>query len=137
LVDDECAWVWVAAPGEEPRTVLENDTPINSIGWLPDGRISFLSSREPDHELTWNSQLWAVSPDGGDPERISDAIGSVNGYAFTDSGCVVTWAYSAPGFTIGCHDDHLFVDGKRVCADIGMNIGKPVLADTLGPVCRG
>lgn len=138
LVDDEYPAVWVApAGGGEPREVVASEYPVQSPGWTPDGSITFLSPREPDHELTWNAQLWSVSPEGGDPVPLSKAEGAVSGYCITDDGHVVCMAYPLPGFTIGCYDDHLLVDGERVCSELGRNIGKHVLADTIDPVMSG
>lgn len=137
LVDDEQPWVWVAGvDGIQPRAVVESTYPVQSPGWTPDGRVCFLSSREPDHELTWNIQVWAVAPDGGEPERLSQSAGAVQSYCFADGGALVYTAYPVPGLPVGCYDDQLWVDGKVVSDDLGVNVGKHVLADTVDPVSR-
>jgi dipeptidyl aminopeptidase/acylaminoacyl peptidase len=137
LVDDEYPAVWVApADGGEPREIVASEYPVQSPRWTPDGRVAFLSPREPEHELTWNTQLWAVGPDGGEPQRLSASEGAVSGYAITDDRRVVCDVYPVPGFPIGCYDDQLHVDGERVCSELGRNIGKHVLADTIDPLTR-
>jgi dipeptidyl aminopeptidase/acylaminoacyl peptidase len=133
LVDDEAPTLWVTDPdGGEPKVVVESRYPLSSPGWTPDGRIAFLSSREPDYELTWNTQVWAVPPDGGAPAKLSASRGAVQGYAFTDAGSLVYPAYPVPGLPVGCYDDQLWVDDAVVVFE--HNVGKHVLADTVDPI---
>jgi dipeptidyl aminopeptidase/acylaminoacyl peptidase len=136
LTDDEFASLWVVdGAGGEPAVVLESSYPLSSPGWTPDGRIAFVSSREPDYERTWNSQVWAVSPEGGTPEKLSSSGGAVQGYAFTDDGRLVYPAYPVPGLPVGCYDDQLWVDDAVVAFE--HNVGKHVLADTVDPIAGG
>lgn len=135
IVDDEQASVWVASLDDgDAREIVPSAYPISDPGWTPDGHVCFVSRREPEHEITWNNQVWAVSPDGGEPERLSDATGPVNGYCFTEGGSLVCTAAPVRGLPVGCHDDVLLVDGKPV--DLERNVGKHVLADTIDPVSR-
>ena len=137
IVDDEESAVWVVdLDGDgEAKLVLEHSYPVSSVKWTPDGRICLVSRREPDFEITWNDQVWAVSPDGGEPERLSDAPGPVGGYCFTEGGSLVYTAYPQAGLPVGCVDDQLYIDGKPI--DVGPNVGKHVLADTIDPVSSG
>jgi dipeptidyl aminopeptidase/acylaminoacyl peptidase len=132
LVDDEQPALWVCEIGGEPSVVVESEYPLHSPAWTPDGRIAFLSSREPDHELTWDTQVWAVSPDGGEPSKLSASGGAVHAYAFTDDGRVAYSAYPVPGLPVGCYDDQLWVDDAVVVFE--HNVGKHVLADTVDPI---
>jgi dipeptidyl aminopeptidase/acylaminoacyl peptidase len=135
LVDDEQPALWVASVEDgEPRVVVAGDLPVAQPGWTPDGRVSFVSRREPDYEITWHDQVWAVGVDGGEPERFTDTDGAVLGYCFTDGGSLVCTAYPVGGLPIGCYEDRLVVDGKVVSADLGRNVGKHVLADTVDPI---
>jgi dipeptidyl aminopeptidase/acylaminoacyl peptidase len=127
LTDDDFPWLWVCSLGGSPEPVVESTTPLHSPGWTPDGRLVFLSSRDADHELTWNTQLWTA-----DGERLSHSAGQVMGYDFTADGRAVYTAYPVPGLPVGCFHDQLWIDDAVVVLD--ENVGKHVLSDTIDPL---
>ena len=140
ITDDEGPQLWIADvdgdPGADgPRVLVDHTYPLSSPGFAPDGRVTFVSRREPDHEITWNDQVWAVAVDGGEPERLSDVEGSVSAYCFTAGGSLVLDQYPMAGLPLGCVHDHLVIDGKTV--ELADNFGKHALADTVDPVSSG
>lgn len=80
--------------GGTPRALTHTEEDESSPRWMADGRaLGFLSSRGVEHERT---QLWRLSIDGGDAERISDVPGSVEDYAFAPNGKQVALIVSDP-----------------------------------------
>ncbi|HEY7199912.1 MAG TPA: S9 family peptidase [Candidatus Dormibacteraeota bacterium] len=78
VLDDEPRQVWVvdSAGGEQPRPITEGVADPTQVAWTPDGRIAFLSNREPDHDRSGVTEVYAVPPAGGDVERVT-AFGRV------------------------------------------------------------
>jgi len=62
----------VDAEGGAPRQLTSGDTEEHSIDFSPDGReIAFVSSREPDPDLFYNPDLFALRVDDGAVRRLT------------------------------------------------------------------
>jgi dipeptidyl aminopeptidase/acylaminoacyl peptidase len=62
----------VDAAGGEARPLTSGDFEEHSIDFSPDGReIAFVSNREPDPDLFYNPDLFAVRVDGGQVRRLT------------------------------------------------------------------
>ena len=62
----------VDAEGGAPRQLTSGDTEEHSIDFSPDGReIAFVSSREPDPDLFYNPDLFALRVDDGSVRRLT------------------------------------------------------------------
>ena len=134
ISDDEGPALWIASVDgdDEPRVLVEHGYPLSSPGFAPDGRVTFVSRREPNFEITWHDEVWAVSTDGGEPERLTSLDGSVSGYGFLDSGALAVDHYPMSGLPLGCVSDELVIDGKVV--PLEHNFGKHALSDTVDPM---
>jgi len=87
--DEGTAEVWVMpSEGGAPRRLTWLGDQALVLGWTPDGRIVFTTmARSPFFR---DYRLFALSPDGGEPERLPWGLGT--GIAFGDSGAVaICW----------------------------------------------
>ncbi len=115
LLDDEPRRIWVCrrdGGGEaaEPRKVTDGPWEVLRPRWTPDGRIAFLSNRNDDHESSLNVDLWAVSPDGGEPAKLTPEAGVISSFSFGPNGeCAVIGALEEDAFS-GARHQRLFVD---------------------------
>ena len=131
-LDDEQPQVWVAgADGSGLRMLTEGDFAIARVRWTPDGRIAFLSNREPDHWRSLKAAVYAVSPDGNpEPQRLTDFFTSANAFAISPQGRVAVIAGSdGPGSVYARHQ-RLYVDGECLTCGVDRSLWAGVLADT-------
>jgi dipeptidyl aminopeptidase/acylaminoacyl peptidase len=68
-------WV-VEVAGGKARRITSGSSQDEQPAWSPDGkRICFVSNRHPDADLTWRTDLYLVSSDGGPVTRITAGRG--------------------------------------------------------------
>jgi dipeptidyl aminopeptidase/acylaminoacyl peptidase len=91
---DRPSQVWIAAvmPGAtepgRPKQITAGEFPVSNTRWSVDGaRIYFVSDRrkEPYYEIN-DSDLWAVSRDGGEPTRLASIDGVISAYTPSPDG---------------------------------------------------
>ncbi|HEX6350609.1 MAG TPA: S9 family peptidase [Candidatus Dormibacteraeota bacterium] len=131
-LDDEQPQVWVAAAdGTGLRMLTQGDFAAARVRWTPDGRIAFISNREPDHGRSLQSAVYAVSHDGdGEPKRVSDLLTALNAFAFSPQGRLAVIAGTeGPGSAYARHQ-RLYVDGECLTCGLDRSLWAGVLADT-------
>jgi dipeptidyl aminopeptidase/acylaminoacyl peptidase len=77
-----------AAPLPPPKQVTSGEFAENNFQWSPDGaRIFFVSNRikEPYYH-PFDSDLYAVAAEGGDPSLVASIDGSISDYTFSPDG---------------------------------------------------
>lgn len=74
------------------------DVPTFSLGGQdgysisPDGKeVCYVMNSERDQALSTNSDLWTVSPDGGDPQKITTTSGADVGPVYSPDGQWIAW----------------------------------------------
>ena len=91
---DRPSHVWtvpVVSAGEEParpRRLTSGKYPASNFGWARDGsRLYFVSDRRDEsYYLPSDSDLYSVSTDGGEPQRIASIDGSIGSWAESPDG---------------------------------------------------
>jgi dipeptidyl aminopeptidase/acylaminoacyl peptidase len=82
------------------------DVPTFSLGGQdgyavsPDGKeVCYVLNNDPDQATSTNSDLWTVSPDGGEPQRITTTAGSDVGPVYSPDGEWLAWrGQRTPGY---------------------------------------
>lgn len=116
--DDEPTQVWYVALGGEPVQLTDADFTCGSLGWTPDGRIAFTSSRDIDFDQTPFARVYAVDRTGGELAPLTDQVNGLRGYAFTGDGKLAWIGLPTTDYSFGSHDPRLFVDGVDVTEDL-------------------
>jgi dipeptidyl aminopeptidase/acylaminoacyl peptidase len=140
-LDDEEPQVWVvdsAGLNQGLKQLTSGDWSTARARWMPDGRIAFLSNREEDW---WRSEVvdvWAISPDGGEPERLTDGTGPITTFAFAPDGRLAVVRVGEGVGSLYARHHRLLVDGEDRTAGIDRSVWAGVLADMMpareGPV---
>jgi len=131
-LDDEQAQVWVAnADGSGLRQLTDGDFAIGRPRWTLDGRIAFLSNREPDHWRSQRTAVYAVSANGhSEPQRLTDFFIGVDAFAVSAQARIAVIAGSEGSGSPFARHRRLFVDGECLTADHDRSLWAGVLADT-------
>ncbi len=82
------------------------DVPTFSLGGQdgyavsPDGKeVCYVMNSDPDQATSTNSDLWTVSPDGGEPQRITTTAGADVGPVYSPDGEWLAWrGQRTPGY---------------------------------------
>jgi dipeptidyl aminopeptidase/acylaminoacyl peptidase len=126
LLDDEPRRLWICARDggakSAPTPITEGPWEVLRPRWTPDGRIAFTSNRNPDHQSSEKEDLWVVSPDGGEPSKLTTEPGSIASFSLGPQGqCAL----------IGAFDDHAFGSARnmRVFVDLYSSAGRMGPAD--------
>ncbi len=92
VLDDEARQVWVAGArdGEAARQVTDGDADVSRVAWTPDGRIAFLSNREPDHDRSDVTEVYAVPVAGGEVARLTHYEKVMVAFGFAPDGVLAT-----------------------------------------------
>jgi dipeptidyl aminopeptidase/acylaminoacyl peptidase len=131
-LDDEAPQVWVvdAVPGAQPQQLTDGDAGAARVRWAPGGRIAFLSNREPDHDSSSVSEVYAVPAGGGDVERVT-AYGKVMAaYGFAPDGTLASVRTDGDVHYGGVHS-RVWIGGECATRDLDRTSATVVLADTM------
>ena len=92
----------VSADGSaKPVQLTFGDYEDGPPAWSPDGsRIAFASSRDEDWDVRISADVYAVDPDGGEPERLTNAQGYCEVPSWSPDGSQIAFRY-----TPGIYDD--------------------------------
>lgn len=133
-LDDEEPQVWIvdsAGSGAEPRQLTEGPWPTLRPRWIPDGRVAFLSNRSEDF---WRSEIvdvWAVSPEGGEPERLTGGTAPITTFAFAPDGSLATVRVADGAGSLFARHHQLWIGEEHRTAGIDRSVWAAVLADML------
>jgi dipeptidyl aminopeptidase/acylaminoacyl peptidase len=102
---DRPAQVWTvevpepAASLPTPRRITSGESAAGNHSWSRDGaRIYFVSDRRREpYYLPRDSDLWSVSKDGGEPERLASIDGTIGAYSVTGDGKRLAFVGSLAG----------------------------------------
>lgn len=90
VLDEEARQVWlVGANGGQPRMLTDGDADASRVAWLPDGRIAFLSNREPDHDRSQVVEVYAVTATGA-VERLTCVEKVIAAFGVAPDGALAT-----------------------------------------------
>jgi dipeptidyl aminopeptidase/acylaminoacyl peptidase len=134
VLDDEARQVWVAAGAgdEPPRMLTEGDAGATRPAWLPDGRIAFLTNREPDHDRSHVVDVYAVPAEGGQVERLTACEARVAAFGPAPDGTLATLRTDRPDPFGGTHV-RLWVGDECLTRGLDRTSAASVLADTMPP----
>ncbi|HEY4026594.1 MAG TPA: prolyl oligopeptidase family serine peptidase, partial [Candidatus Dormibacteraeota bacterium] len=132
VLDDEARQVWVveSSQGAQPRQVTDGDADASSAAWMPDGRIAFLSNREPDHDRSGVTEVYAVPAGGGAVERLTRYEKAMIAFRFAPDGTLAT-VRSDWGTPYGGAHHRLWLGDECVTRDLDRTSTAVVLADTM------
>jgi dipeptidyl aminopeptidase/acylaminoacyl peptidase len=130
-LDDEPVQLWLAGArdGSGLRAITDGEADATRPSWLPDGRIAFLSNREPDHDRSESVEVYAVPVAGGEPERLTRYEAPVTGYAFAPDGTLATLRTDGEPL-FGAAHVRLWVGDDCLTRDLDRTSASVVLADT-------
>lgn len=132
VLDDEARQVWVVDAGgqQPPRMLTDGDADADRVAWTPDGRVAFLSNREPDHDRSQVTEVYAVPADGGDVERLTSYDTVVAAFGFAPDGTLATLRTDDADSFGGAHS-RLWVGDECLTRELDRTSTPPVLCDTV------
>jgi len=136
LLDDEPRRLWVcdrdgAAQSAPPRAITDGPWEVLRPRWTLDGRVAFISNRNDDHESSEKVDLWTVSPDGGEPAKLTPEPGEIASFSFGPNGmCALIGAFEDDAFG-GARNEKLFVDFKWRTPGLDRTAVASVICDTM------
>lgn len=85
----------VGRDGDPPAVrITSGDMEDGPPSWSPDGtRIAFTSARHEDWDLTTTNDVFVVSAEGGDPERLTVTDGSCASVSWSPDGARIAYAF--------------------------------------------
>ncbi|HYW26114.1 MAG TPA: S9 family peptidase [Terriglobales bacterium] len=133
VLDDEARQVWVvAADGQQPpRMLTEGDADVAQVEWTPDGRIAFLSNRDPGHDRSQVTEVYAVPADGGEVERLTHHDKVTAAFGFAPDGCLATLRTDSAEPFGGVHV-RLWIGDQCLTRELDRSSTPAVLGDTIG-----
>ena len=132
VLDDEARQVWVVDAGWDtpPRVITDGDAEPAQVAWTPDGRVAFLSNREPDHDRSGVAEVYAVKVEGGDVARLT-AYGRVtSAFRHAPDGALATLRTDTDVPFDGSHA-RLWVGDECLTRELDRTASSLVLADTM------
>ena len=134
VLDDEARQVWVVAAdgGTAPRALTDGGgaNPARAA-WAPDGRIAFLSNREPDHDRSTVVEVYAVSPADGEAARLTRYGKAMTAFGFAPDGTLATLRTDAASPHGGAHV-RLWIGDECLTRELDRTSVPVVVADTVG-----
>lgn len=133
VLDDEARQAWIVdADGESaPRMLTEGDADATRVAWTPDGRIAFLSNREPDHDRSTVSEVYAVSADGGEVQPVTAYGKAMAAFGFAPDGALATLRTDSDTPFGGSHL-RVWIGDECLTRELDRTSSSAVLADTMG-----
>ncbi|MDQ6743667.1 MAG: S9 family peptidase, partial [Candidatus Dormibacteraeota bacterium] len=132
-LDDEPHQLWVVgAAGEGLRMITDGPSQVARPRWIPDGRIAFLSNREPDFDRSEVTEIYAVAPEGGEVARLSSLETSMSGFGIAPDGALATLrADHAEPFDALHH--RVWIGDDCLTREMDRTSSAVVLGDTMPP----
>jgi dipeptidyl aminopeptidase/acylaminoacyl peptidase len=94
----------VAADGSsEAKQITEGDFEDSRPTWAPDGRIAFSSARNEDWDVELKGDIYLVSPDGGEPERLTPNDANYYAPSYSPDGNLLAVKWDPGGFDFPRH----------------------------------
>jgi dipeptidyl aminopeptidase/acylaminoacyl peptidase len=94
----------VAADGSsEAKQITEGDFEDSRPTWAPDGRIAFSSARNEDWDVELKGDIYLVSPDGGEPERLTPNDANYYAPSYSPNGNLLAVKWDPGGFDFPRH----------------------------------
>jgi dipeptidyl aminopeptidase/acylaminoacyl peptidase len=132
VLDDEArqAWVVGAGGGDAPRRLTDGDADVARVAWTPDGRVAFLSNREPDHDRSNVTEVYAVPVAGGEVERLTRYEKTMVAFGFAADGTLATLRTDTAAPFGGVHV-RLWIGDECPSAELDRTSSPAVQADTM------
>lgn len=130
VLDDEARQVWVVgADGVQLRMLTDGDADASRVAWQPDGRIAFLSNREPDHDRSQVVEVYAVAATGA-VERLTCVEKVIVAFGAAPDGTLATLRTDTGDPYGGVHI-RLWAGDECLTRELDRTSAPVVLADTL------
>jgi dipeptidyl aminopeptidase/acylaminoacyl peptidase len=131
VLDDEARQLWVvaAAGGSEPCRLTEGEADVQRPRWTSDGRIAFLSNREPDHDWSDVREVYAVPATGGEVERLTGHGRFMAAFSFGLDGTLATLRTDGVDAFGGRHL-RLWLGERCMTRELDRTSAAVILADT-------
>ena len=123
--------------GQEVRQLTVGDWDDSWPTWSPDGRsIAFVSSRGENRDYTSVSDLWLVSSQSGEPQKLTRSLGPVHSPAWSPDGLWLAYRGHEQGNRGSANNRIYAVDAnggppRCLTAEMDRNVGIMPLGDTL------
>jgi dipeptidyl aminopeptidase/acylaminoacyl peptidase len=122
--DDEPAQLWWVPLDGAAVMVTDGVYPVQSPGFHPDGRLTFVSPREEGWDAILHATLWAVPRTGGEPEPLTKRVNTLRGHAVLDDGTVAYVALAVEHICFGSSNTRLWVNGEDVTGHLDRAVGR-------------
>ncbi len=141
MEDEQRRHIWVVdVDSDETIQLTNSDFDDGSPSWSSDGeKILFTSSRRPEEEMYYVSDLYEVPADGGDSKRLTDGEGSVSHPRMSPDGACIAFFGNSRGSEIAVNTELcLYADGERTSLteeldrSVGNSVGTDVRFDAGG-----
>jgi dipeptidyl aminopeptidase/acylaminoacyl peptidase len=123
----------------EPRQITSGDWDDSDPAWSPDGeRLTFVSSREKDRDLSQLTDIWVVPAAGGRARRVTSHKGEASAPAWSPDGRQIAYLGHERGWTYGALTEILLVpaqggEPRSLSAVSGCEVGNVALSDGRDP----
>jgi dipeptidyl aminopeptidase/acylaminoacyl peptidase len=135
-LDDEEPQIWVvnvSGENKDLRQITHGPWPASRPRWTPDGRVAYLANHSEDW---WRSELidvWAVDPDGGEPQRLTPGTATVTTFAFAPDGKMAYVAIGPGPGSLFARNHHLFIGDEDRTAGLDRSVWANVNTDMTLP----
>lgn len=131
-LDDEASQLWVAGLEDgEPRLLTDGPYEAQRPRWTSDGRIAFLSNRDPDHDRSSVTELYTVDTATRAVEQITSYGQPMLAYSFGPDGTIASLRADGPDGLSGAGHVWLYLGDTCRSRELDRTAHPTVLADTL------
>jgi dipeptidyl aminopeptidase/acylaminoacyl peptidase len=96
-------YVVPADGSSEAKQITQGDFEDSRPTWAPDGRIAFSSARNDDWDVELKGDIYLVSPDGGEPERLTPNDANYYAPSYSPDGKLLAVKWDPGGFDFPRH----------------------------------